>query len=529
MSTAAMPTKSVTVGALPPRSWSAATWALVAACSVIFTYALTGALGFIFLAFGCLEAVAMVSHDNYSVLGFLLLAFVFVVGGTIIWSLVPRKDKLEIQGVPLDLSKQPRLRAEIETIARTMQEPMPTEVYLVAASNAAVAQRRDLLGKNKRRVLIVGLPLLQMLSVSQMRAVLVHEFAHFYGGDTSLGPWVFRARNSMLRVLINLTQKSGIMSVLTRWAVIAILYLIVIGALKLYWTLFIRLTQYISRGQEFRCDELACHLAGSESLAEGLCNVNRASSFPAYFNQIVMPVVARGFHPNLADGFQRFVNAPAIQQAVSAALATQLAKTTSDPNDSHPPLSARLQKARALAVPDLQPNPNAAITLLDDLPALELQLLHLVAPGLQTGTLQSIHWDAAGSEVYVPLWRSQTAPFQTLFRGKTIAELPATLADLPSIANQLKDPPGILSTREQRLQRALGVLNASFTLALIDHDWRLHIQPGEYYLQHNEEKIEPLRTIADLQQGKLTRASWEALCAKLGIGSWPVLSPPSEL
>jgi Zn-dependent protease with chaperone function len=501
---------------------------MVAACSVVFTYALTLTLGFAFLAFACLQAVAMLSHDNYSVVGFLLLAFVFVVGGTILWSLVPRKEKLDIQGVLLDLSKQPRLRAEIETIARAMKEPMPTEVYLVAAANAAAAQRRPLLGKKKRRILIIGLPLLQMLTVSQMRAVLVHEFAHFYGGDTSLGPWVFRARNSMLRVMINLTQKSGIMSVLTRWAVIAVIYLIVIGGLTLYWKVFIPLTQYISRRQEFGCDELACHLAGSESLAEGLCNVNRASSFPAYFNQIVMPVVSRGFHPSLADGFQRFVNSPAIQKTVSVALEVQLAKTTTDPNDSHPPLSARVQKARALAIPDVQPDQNAAITLIDDLQALERQLLSLVAPALQASTLQSIHWDAAGSEVYVPLWRSQTAPFQTLFSGKTIAELPATLADLATIAGQLKDPPGILSTREHRLQRALGVINASFTLALIDHGWRLHIQPGECYLQHNEEKIEPAKAIADLQKGKLTPASWVAFCSKLGIGSWPVLSAPSE-
>lgn len=528
MAQRSMPTKIVTAGTLPSRSWSTATWVIVAAGSVIFTYALTFTLGFAFLAFGCLQAVAMISHDNYSVLGFLLIAFILAVGGTIIWSLVPRKTNLDIQGVLLDLSKQPLLRAEIENIASTMKEPMPNEVYLVGAANAAVAQRRDLLGRKKRRILIIGLPLLQMLTVSQMRAVLAHEFAHFYGGDTSLGPWVFRARNSMLRVLINLTQKSSVMSVLTRWAVIAIIYLIVVGGLKLYWKLFLRLTQHISRGQEFRCDELACYLAGSESLAEGLCNVHRASLFPAYLNQIFMPVVVSGFCPSLAGGFQRFVNSPVIEKAVSAALETQLAKTTADPNDSHPPLSARIQKARDLAVPDVRPNPNAAITLIDDLQAVELQLLRHVAPGLRAATLQSIEWDAAGSEVYIPRWRSQTAPFQTLFSGKTIAELPAMLDDLVTIAGQLKDPPGTLCTREQKLQRALGVLSASFTLALIDRGWRLHTQPGEHYLQLNEEKIEPLRVIADLQKGKLTTASWEAFCATHGIGSWSLLSAPSE-
>jgi hypothetical protein len=117
-------------------------------------------------------------------------------------------------------------------------------------------------------------------------------------------------------------------------------------------------------------------------------------------------------------------------------------------------------------------------------------------------------------------------PFQALFSGKTIADLPAVLAHLPAIANQLKDAPGTLSTREQRLQRALGIFNAAFTLALIGHGWQLHIQPGECYLQHGGQKFEPLNALTDLQKGRFAPASWNAFCANRGLKHkdiWPIL------
>jgi hypothetical protein len=43
----------------------------------------------------------------------------------------------------------------------------------------------------------IGLPLLSLLTVSQFPGILAHESAHFYGGDTKLAPFVYKARMSM--------------------------------------------------------------------------------------------------------------------------------------------------------------------------------------------------------------------------------------------------------------------------------------------------------------------------------------------
>jgi len=44
------------------------------------------------------------------------------------------------------------------------------------------------MGFGSRRVMGLGLPLLQILTVAQFRAVLPHEFGHYYGADTRQDP-----------------------------------------------------------------------------------------------------------------------------------------------------------------------------------------------------------------------------------------------------------------------------------------------------------------------------------------------------
>ena len=198
MSTLASPVTSFSAGTLPRRSWSVVAWAAIAACSVLLTYTVTLVLGLCLIGLGCLLTIGMFSKGP-SFLGLVLDAFAVIVGTTILWSLFPRKDSFTPDGILMDLSRQPRLREELEAIARIMREPLPSEVYLVSAANAAVAQRDGKFGFGNRRLMLLGLPLLQTLSVSQFRAVLAHEFAHFYSGDTSIGPWVFKARSNMAR------------------------------------------------------------------------------------------------------------------------------------------------------------------------------------------------------------------------------------------------------------------------------------------------------------------------------------------
>src|ERR1700683_5107066 len=103
--------------------------------------------------------------------------------------------------------------------------------------------RGGVMGFGSRRLMGWGLPLLSTMTVSQFRAVLAHEFAHYYGGDTSLGPWVHRTKTAIVRIFENV----GSLGQLARIAVLGVMYLVVASVLKAYFKLFLRAIHMVSR------------------------------------------------------------------------------------------------------------------------------------------------------------------------------------------------------------------------------------------------------------------------------------------
>src|SRR5882672_7506745 len=138
------------------------------------------------------------------------LAAVCIIGAlAILWSVLPRFDKFEAPGPSLTRAQHPRLFDQLEGIAQSTGQVMPSEVYLVPDVNAWVSQRGGIMGFGSRRVMGLGLPLMRMLTCSRFRAVLAHEFGHYYGGDTRLGPWIYKTRNAIIRTVTSLSGKGG--------------------------------------------------------------------------------------------------------------------------------------------------------------------------------------------------------------------------------------------------------------------------------------------------------------------------------
>jgi Zn-dependent protease with chaperone function len=499
------------------------TWASIAVLSVILSYLITFLLGLVSFLFGLGLLLGMLNAGP-SLFALILAVFTLMMGGTVLWSLLPRKIPFETDGVLIDLARETRLHGEVEALAKALNEKVPDEVYLVPVANAAVLER------GKERIMLLGLPLLQILTVSQFRAILAHEFGHYYAGDTRMGPWVFRARMNMAEVLTRLGRDSVVLSFLSRLAVVAILRWAVLSGLSLWWKLFNRLTQHVSRKQEYRCDELACYLAGSESLEKGLCSVSMAAAtFASYWNQIVMPVVASGYRPQLADGYGRFLHAPEIAKAASAVLEKQLVTNAANPMDSHPPLKARIEKARTLWIAIAPEDNRPAVTLFEDLPWLELQLLTKLMPALKPSGLKPMLWDTAGSDVYVPLWRREISTLAPVLNSVTIYALPDALAKLTEIAGRIPDPPGTLLTREQRAGRAAEAIGHALTLTLIDHGWKLRLQPSQIDLEsENGSKMNPQTVIDELRNGNRKADAWLQYCETNAIGDWPLAPQAAE-
>jgi heat shock protein HtpX len=497
---------------LPRRSLAG--WAALAVVMVVGSYLIT-----ILLAVACVYLpYLLVANVTTNIQAWILLLFGVVMAATILWSLVPRRDNFVAPGPRLEAEGQPRLFAELESLARALNEPMPREIYLIPDVNAWVAERGGTMGIGSRRVMGLGLPLMQMLTVSQFRAVLAHEFGHYYGGDTRLGPLVYRTRAAMVRTLVNLTNPSGPMRALTRIAIARLAHLLVIAGLKGYWTVFLRATQMVSRRQESRADELACSLAGSQALIDGLCAIQKASTAMTPFWQTELaPALQAGYRPPIAVGFGRFVGAPGIAKALSEQLEAELRKTGTSSYDTHPPLRSRIAAARALPYTKPLESETGAIALIDQLDILELQLLHGRFPQLKSANLKTVQWDKVGTDVYIPIWRTFTAEYAQLLAGLTAGALPEAVKNLRDMGERMRDPKGMLLTHEQRANRAAALLWMALALALIDAGWDFRAQPGESYLQRNGARMSTAGVVGEMRSGKLSREDWRAQCQAMGI------------
>jgi Zn-dependent protease with chaperone function len=442
---------------------------------------------------------------------------------SILWSVAPRPDRFTPPGPEINDTSQPRLFAEISSIAAEFREPMPTSVYLMMDSNAWVAQRGGMLGFGSRRVMALGYPLLSVLTVSEFRAVIAHEFAHFYGGDTGFGPWTNKAREAIVFSLQRLSSDSGFLHSLSRWAYIAILRLIVIGTLGLYWKLFLRLTLLVSRQWEYRADELASAVAGAKPLLEGLRKLTQAGfAWTPYWATEAAPSLESGFRPPLADGFTRFLAAPGIQVQLQPRITKELEQETPAAFATHPTFHQRSMRALAHSFPAAPPDNAPALSLFDDLPSLELAMLRAMFPDPRTDTLRPVTWEAVGMTVYVPNWRESVTQYRDLLGPCRAMDIPDALAKLPSIAAGLRDPKGMLLSRDQRADRAAALLWTALALALLDHGWQLHAQPGDFYLAQGGRKINPADLVRQIRQGSMSAEAYRQLVQLLGVAELPL-------
>lgn len=501
---------------------------------VVVSYLLAIAIGL-----GCLALpiillwyLPMGSQFNFLIYRLLFSAFGVVAGSTILWSLIPSSDKHEVNGVRIDLGKEKRLAREIEAIAEALHERMPSEVYLIGDANAFVREEDEAKGFGRRRILGLGLPLLQMLTIAQFRAVFAHEFAHYYAGDTLLGPLVFEARESMSRLFENLGKNSEAMRFLRRWRMGSNAYLLMMLGLRMYWKIFMRISQAISRRQEMRCDELACYIAGSKPLIEGLEGIRRCSAeLSRYWNSFVLPVAIGGFQPDLANGFQQFMQAAPVIKATSEYLSRHASVRKPLPFDSHPPLNMRIEQARRIDMPAPQNSESQdacdlpMISLIEDVRSLEASLLKKVFPAVAAGDLKPVDWETAGADIYIPGWRKRVADYLPFLSKKKMGDLPILVLDPRPVAMEVYNATAGRLNQPQRIAFAYDVLFCAFALCLIENGWKLIAKPGYLILENGVSTLDPATVIGELRSGKLSVVTWRTFCAEFGIGDWPLAAP----
>jgi Zn-dependent protease with chaperone function len=391
---------------------------------------------------------------------------------------------------------------------------MPSEIYLIGDVNAWVADRGGLMGFGSRRVMGIGLPLLSVLTISQFRAVLAHEFAHYYGGDTRLGPWVYKTQKAIIRIFQNI----GSVGQLARFAILGVMYVVVSTLMKWYFMFFLRAINLVSRQKEYRADELACLIAGRQPLVDGLRVIHGAAvAWPVYLRTELGPMLNEGAVPGIGDGFARFIAVPTINAQIQRNLDQEIQDAKTNPYDTHPPLGHRIAATLKLPEVSIPEDARSARGLLDHADALELQYIEKMNPEITPGTLQCVSWDEVATRVTFPAWKRFTSEYSSALAGVTAESLPDQIPKLRQIGAGIRDPKGMLLDPQQRTNRAAYLFGAGLGVALVEHGWTLHSGPGVLHLQRGDEQLNPFGVMEQLISGRLTAQTWIARCHALGI------------
>jgi Zn-dependent protease with chaperone function len=472
-----------------------------AALAVVLTigfYAM--ALG---IAFGLLWLVyAQVAYaERISVK---LTFFAVVAAGAILWSVLPRWDRFEAPGPKLDKRAQPRLFRAIEEIARKTGQAPPAEVYMVSDVNAFVAQRGGIMGFGSKRIMGLGLPLMQVLTRREFEAVLAHEFGHFHGGDTRLGPFIYKTRFAIERTIQNLAGAGSMLHLPFLW----------------YGKMFLRLTLAVSRAQEYAADALAARTVGAAALAGGLKKLPGASiAFGPYFDQEMVPALEAGVRPPLSGGFARFIESDGIAPVMEKVTNEALTSDEDDPYDTHPRLPARL--AALEGQPEGTPcDGSPAIALLDDLPTVERALLREFArnPSL-IDKLEDISWEDAGARVIVPSWTESVQRGASWLKGRTAADIPRDAAGYEAIARGVLDAEVLGRVSAADLAGwAQGMCGRALCLLLAARGFHIESLPGSPVLcVKGDQRIDVFSWLKGREAGELSEEGYRARLADVGL------------
>jgi Zn-dependent protease with chaperone function len=266
----------------------------------------------------------------------------------------------------------PELWATVRELATAVRTRMPDEIRLVPEVNAAVSEHARLLGLiGGRRFLYIGLPLLQALTVDQLRAVVAHELGHYSGLHTRLAGVAYRGRLTIAATVGALSPYNPL-----GWG------------FRGYGLLYRFVDNMVARRQELGADRAAVRVAGRASAMAALRELpGLDAAWRFFFRRYVEPGWTARFAPDdLFGGFGALVEARADELAV---LREREPEAKTSIWDTHPPIGARVAAMAKAPEIDRVPDTRRSGALLPDLTATGRQMQDLM---VDVGDRQVLPW-----------------------------------------------------------------------------------------------------------------------------------------
>ncbi|MET0383315.1 MAG: M48 family metallopeptidase, partial [Burkholderiaceae bacterium] len=213
---------------------------------------------------------------------------------------------------PLD---HPHLFQFLHKLADQAGAPRPCRVYVSARVDAALFYDLSLLNllRPVRRNLEIGLGLVNAVMLSELRAVLAHEFGHFSPRPTAVGRWVYVARQVGAGLVAHRGRLDAVLSALAggdprvawlgwppraaAWAIRSLLEAAFRGVLATQ--------RALAREMELQADLVAVGLTGSDALIHALWKIEAADDAFDRTMRFAQAEKARGAAPRDFFAVQR--------------------------------------------------------------------------------------------------------------------------------------------------------------------------------------------------------------------------------
>jgi Zn-dependent protease with chaperone function/phage gp36-like protein len=292
------------------------------------------ALGYIYI-FGILVVlIAILIAMALSVLsGKFLVLKLFIPLFFLIYAIV---QALQVEfpapdGIEITSSDASKLFSLIEEIKEKIEGPNIDHILVTDEFNAAIVQipRLGLLGWS-RNYLIIGLPLMQALSVDQFKAVLAHELGHLSGSHGKFGSWIYRIRQTWVQIMSALEEEqrgSFLFKHFFSW----------------YAPYFQAYSFVLARNHEYEADQYAAEVAGASNAADALISADIQASYleeefwPSLLKRAELENRPPNPYKDMQLAFSRRMVHPRQDEWMSQALLRQTSST-----NTHPSLRDRL-------------------------------------------------------------------------------------------------------------------------------------------------------------------------------------------
>lgn len=275
-------------------------------------------------------------------------------------------------GKSLAHTEYPQVWQFVGEVASSIGVQRPDDIVVGLRPNFYVTEASVVCldGRLNGRTLYLSLPLCRTFSKDELRAVLLHEMAHFKGNDTKFSRYFYPIYRGAVQGLSNLTGGP------TNGSVGAVVLVPAVLLLQYFIQSFAEAENEISRDRELRADNASVQFGGGNNLATALVKLSGYEH--------IWPMILQEMVNALRNGKQ-LINVSTLFETVALKSDIDFKSTLMEsgpphPTDSHPRVETRLvqlgvtkDEVTAMVTASREPH-NAAIGLFGSVDALEQEL-----------------------------------------------------------------------------------------------------------------------------------------------------------